>query len=194
MTTDPVKQSWQSSVTDPVVPPIDQLRAGAMQFYRKVRRRNLIEYLACVFVVVIFSAYAVVLPLAPVRAGAALVVIGTLFIAWQLHHRASAIPPERAGSSSILAFQRAQLVRQRDALASIFWWYLLPLIPGVLLMMFGPLIASGPAALQHSKASVWVTMALSVVIFGSVWWLNRRGARQLQKLIDDLDAMAQEPS
>ncbi len=194
MTTDPVKQSWQSSVTDPVMPPIDQLQAGAMQFYRKIRRRNRIEYIACVFVVIVFGAYAIFLPLAMVRLGAALVVIGTLFVAWQLHYRASAIPPERAGSSSILAFQRAQFVRQRDALASIFWWYMLPLIPGVLLMLFGRLVASGPAALPHSGAPILVTSALCIVIFGGVWWLNRRAARRLQKLIDDLDAVAEKSS
>jgi len=184
------QQSWQSSVTTPSLPSLEQVRAGADTFHRKIRRRNRIEYIAAVVVVIAFTAYVFFLPNPVARVGAALVVIGTLYLVWQLHRRASAVAtPEQAGLSSILAHQRAQLVRQRDALASIFWWYLLPLLPGMTLMISAPIIMADPVTLHRPPVAGWFTLALCIVVFVGIWWLNQRVARKLQKAIDDLDAL-----
>lgn len=184
-TNDPVKQSWQSSVTEPSLPSLDAVHQAAGQFFRKVRRRNRIEYAACVVIVIVFTGYTLFLPNPFVRLGAALVVLGTLIVAWQLHRRASPIPLEQAGTMPILAFQRAQLVRQRDALASVFWWYLLPFLPGFVLMMAGPRIG----AMRPLHWPEWVSIVVTILIFGGTWQLNRWGARRLQKWIDTIDAL-----
>lgn len=187
---DPVKEAWQASVTEPSLPPIETIRDGADLFYRKVRRRNRIELAACVVVVLCFTFYVFWLPLLTARIGAALVVAGTLFAGWQLHRRAPAVaPPEEAGASSILIHTRAQLVRQRDALSSIFSWYMLPLLPGLLVMIFAPLIEGRPSMPGQDPRGAWVAFAVSAFTFGLIWWLNRVGARKLQKAIDDIDAL-----
>lgn len=187
---DPIKKAWQASVTAPALPPIDAIRSGADLLYRKVRRRNRIEFAACVVVVLCFGFYVFWLPLLTARIGAALVVVGTLFAGWQLHRRAPAVaPPGEAGASSILVHTRAQLVRQRDALSSIFSWYMLPFLPGLLVMMFAPAIEQGPRVLRQIPWNGWAGMAVTVVVFGFIWWLNRLGARKLQKRIDDIDAL-----
>ena len=38
---------------------------------------------------------------------------------------------------SCLEFHRSELVRQRDLLRSVWWWYLLPFVPGMLLIPVG---------------------------------------------------------
>lgn len=187
---DPIKQAWQDSVTEASLPPIETIRAGADLFYRKVRRRNLIEYAACAVCVVCFSYYVFWLPLVTARIGAALIVIGTLFAAWQLHRRAPAVaPPEAAGDTSILAHTRAQLVRQRDALASIFSWYMLPFAPGLLVMAFAPIIEGRPMFPGQDARGPWIATAVTAALFGFLWWLNRVGARKLQRRIEEIDAL-----
>ena len=187
---DPVKQAWQASAAAPALPDLAAVRSGANLFYRRIRLRNAIEYAACVLVVICFSAYVLFLPLLAMRIGAAMVVLGTLVVAWQLHRLASAAPPpDRAAAEPILVHQRAELARQRDALAGIFTWYLLPLIPGMLVMMIGPGLAHGVSGLLHAPRAMWIALTLAAATFTGVWLLNRRGAAQLGKLIDEIDAL-----
>jgi hypothetical protein len=188
--TDSIQQAWQSSAADPQLPALADLRAGADRFHRVVRRRNLIEYAACVLVVVFFSLGAFRMHPLAAQIGAALIVIGTCVVAWQLHRRASAIaPPAADAARTILQHQRAQLARQRDALAQVGLWYLAPLVPGMLLILFAPIFHHGPAALLHMPAGAAFAIGVNFLVFGGVWWLNRHAARRLQKMIDELDAL-----
>ncbi len=180
---DAVKQAWQASIPNPVLPDPATLRAGADRLYRGVRIRNCIEYIASLCVVLLFGALAVAFPLRGARIGAAMIVIGVLVVAWQLHRRASAVPPPLDGAQSVLAYQRAQLARQRDALASIFTWYLLPVLPGVLVMVGAILLVVG------INGRVLLRLAPTPLIFGIIWWANHWGARRLQQRIDEIDAL-----
>jgi hydrogenase-4 membrane subunit HyfE len=187
---DSLRHAWQSSGADAALPALAEVRAGADRFYRVIRRRNRIEYGACVLVVLFFglAVFKVSNPFA--AAGAALIVLGTLLVAWQLHSRASAeAPPAADAGVPILAHQRAQLVRQRDALARIALWYLGPLVPGLALFLLAPVLRHGLGALNTGLA---IALAVNVLMLGGVWWLNRLAARQLQRAIDDLDALAGE--
>lgn len=185
-----VKQAWKASAADSALPDLETVRAGAERFYRRIRLRNAIEYAASVVVVVCFSAYALFLPSLAARIGAAMVVLGAFVVVWQLHRRASAAPPpERAAAQPILVHQRAELARQRDALADIFTWYLLPFLPGLLVLTLGPTLEQGALGLFNMPPSVWIRLFLSVAVFTSIWLLNQHGARRLQKQIDDIDAL-----
>jgi hypothetical protein len=187
---DLLKQAWKASADDHALPDLETVRAGADQFYRRIRLRNAIEYAASVVVVICFSAYALFLPSPAARIGAAMVVLATLMVVWQLHRRVSAAPPpERAAAQPILVHQRAQLARQRDALVGIFTWYLLPFIPGLLVMTLGPTLEHGAVGLLHMPRLVWIRLILSVAVITGIWLLNQRGARLLQKKIDDIDAL-----
>jgi hypothetical protein len=187
---DLVRQAWQASAANPALPDLAAVRTGADRFYRRIRRRNATEYIASAFIVLCFSAYVLFLPSLAMRIGSALVVLGTFLVVWQLHRLASAeLPPERAAAEPILSYLRAQLARQRDALASVFTWYLLPLIPGLLVMMLGPALDHGVAGLRHMPGASWFGLTLSAVVFIGVWWLNQRAARRLQKQIDHIDSL-----
>lgn len=188
MTEDPAKQAWQASVEIAGGPPLEEVRKGAAKFYRYVKWRNLVEYAACVVVVIAFGSYVFILPQPLQKIGSALVILATFYVAWQLHRRASAEPPENAGTMPILAFARAQMVRQRNALRSIFWWYMLPFLPGLALVMLG----GGQDATLAAKTPLWgrwLTLALTIGVFAGIWWLNQVAARRLQRHIDEIDVL-----
>lgn len=192
MTADPLKQAWQASAQDAALPALPDIRAGADRFHRVIRRRNLIEYAASVLVVGFFGFGAasglIKDPIA--QTGAWLIVLGTLFVVWQLHRRGSAIaPPEAEAARPILVHQRAQLVRQRDALASVGLWYLAPFVPGLMLVMLAPAFRHGIGAIH---AGAWIAVGVNIAMFAGIWWLNRHGARRLQKAIDEIDALTGE--
>jgi hypothetical protein len=185
-----IRQAWQASAADPQLPGDEALRGAAEIFYRKLRRRNAIEYAAAVLVLIIFSAYALFLPSPAARIGAVLVVLGTLVMLWQLNRRASALPtPDRQAERPILHHQRDQLARQRDALASVFTWYLLPFIPGMAVMIFSGPLDHGIGALTRLGSAEWIALAFCTGVFTGVWWLNRRMARKIQKQLDEIEAL-----
>jgi hypothetical protein len=187
VTLDP-KHAWQNSVPVAEAPKLAEVRAGADKFYRKVRRRNLIEYAACAFVVVAFSSYVFTLPHILQKIGSAWIVLAAFYVAWQLHRRGSAISPAAAGQMPIYDFLRAQLVRQRDALRSVFWWYILPFLPGLAMMLVGAGLAH-PASVGPPIWVRWLSLAVMIGVFAGIWWLNQRVARKLQRHIDEIDAL-----
>jgi len=92
----------------------------ANKFQTKIWRRNAREYVAASVVVLFFAWRMIGAGDALVRTGMALIIAGTFYVCWQLHVRGgSRSVPADAGLSSGIAFQRAQLVRQRDTLANV---------------------------------------------------------------------------
>ena len=185
-----VKQAWQASVSDAPLPTLDALRTGADHFYRLVRRRNRIEYAAAVLVILCFTAYTFLLPSPVARIGAALVVLGTLVMVWQLHQRATpTAPPAAEAALPLIVHQRTQLVRQRDALARVGRWYLLPFVPGLALMVLAPAVENGLLSMRRFSPADLVSVVVLALVFLGIWLLNRRAARRLQKAIDEIDAL-----
>jgi len=189
MTDDPAKQAWQASVEIAGAPPLDEVREKADKFYRIIRRRNLIEYVACAVVIVVFTAKIFTWPHLLHKLAGAMIVAAAIYAPWQLHRRASAVPPEMAGTMPIYDHFRAQLVRQRDAVKGIFWWYILPFIPGLGLVLaangyYPEIEAAGPPIWVR-----WLALGGLCAIFVVVWWLNQHVARKLQKRIDEIDAL-----
>jgi len=188
MTDEDAKKAWQSSVAVGGALPPDLLRHTADKFYRRLRLRNAVEYVACVIVVVSFSIYTFTLEHVLQRIGSAMVVVATFYVGWQLHRRASAVDPARAGTMPIMEFVRAQFVRQRDALNSIFWWYLLPFIPGLMTMVMGSMALRIEEGMDGIVRGV-IGLAVMTAIFAGVWWMNLHWAGKLQKHIDAIDAL-----
>lgn len=187
---DTIRRAWQGSGNDGEPPALDKVRKDADRFYRVVRRRNRLEYLACALIVPIFGWGALVGSDPVYRAGCLLVVLGTLLVAWQLHRKAAAVaPPEAAAAQPILAHQRAQLARQRDALAGIWLWYLGPLAPGLLVLLFRKPLAQGPAALLSLGFGAWLSIAVGFGMFAFLGWVNHRESRRLDGQVKEIDML-----
>jgi hypothetical protein len=189
---------WRQDSGEPPRFTPEELRSRARNFERTIGRRNLAEYIAAALVIVVFGYYAWIFPTLLLRIGCFLIILGTVYMVYQLHRRASARPmPADLGLQSCVEFQRAELERQRSALRSVWSWYLLPFLPGMgvfLVGLFQFAIRTAEAAGRSFQAGIAIA-ALSLVagcvaiVFLVVWRLNRWAARKLQVQIDDLDAI-----
>jgi uncharacterized membrane protein YecN with MAPEG domain len=185
---DDLGEVWRRQKVEHTQMTIDEIRAKARKFQRKILFRNFREYAAIALVVVFFGAtMGKYTPL--MRAAAGLMIAGGLYVAYQLHRRGSA--KTLAGDlapASCLDFHRRELERQRDLVLNVWSWYLGPMIPGLAFMV----VAAGLANPGHLKR-VWLFVsAYSAVValaFYLVARLNRRAAHRLQRRIDELDAM-----
>ena len=184
---DPLKQAWQAEDAAAAPPPLDKVRRDADRLHRQIRRRNRREYIASAVIFPFFGWVAATADGTAERLGALLVVVGCAFVAWQLGRRAPAVPAPVEAGLPLIAHQRTQLVRQRDALRSVATWYLLPLMPGLLLLTLSPALEAAPPF----RPSAWTLGYLAFVfgLFAAIWWLNRAAAHALQQEIDALDRL-----
>jgi hypothetical protein len=117
-----------------------------------------------------------------VRVGAGMVIAGTIFVVWRLRTRgaASALPTD-LGLKNALEFHRAELVRQRDLLRSVWLWYLLPLVPGMFVAQIG-------RALAYPEKTTGIVIYCGVILATALGGheLNRRAAARIQERIDRL--------
>ena len=88
-------------------------------------------------------------------------------------------------TTSSLQFYRRQLERQRDLTASVWSWYLAPLVPGLLLFAVSSALGD-----PHPRKLIVLALfyGFSAGLFIFIWKLNARAARCLQRLIDELYA------
>lgn len=185
---DPLKSLWASSGAsfEPMTP--SELHNLAGKFRTKTLRRNAIEYMAAAIVIAVFGLYCFLIPLTLARLGSVMVILGTMYVVWSLHRRAgSEVLPDVNTAESMMAFHRRQLERQRDALNSIFRWYILPFLPGALVFIIGttPEFTSEPTVLPGIMAVLPRLGFMAVVCF-AVWWINKRAA---QKLGDEIKSL-----
>lgn len=177
---DDLKNLWRDQPTE--TPPMTLEQIHARGFQDRVQRRNRIEYVACAIVVVVFSAYVFILPGPVLKAASALCGLAAVYVAFQLHRRGSARP---APAADALAFHRAELVRQQEALRSAWAWYLAPFLPGFALFLTGLLQAQPEAPLAWK-----LTLPVMLLLYGSLWfWNNHRAIRRLEAQIAEIDAL-----
>ena len=192
-----IRGIWQSQPTEPPKIFPEDLQRKMHKFERRIFWRNIREYAAGAFVVAAFGFYEWKFPAPLMRIGSGLIIIATLYIMLQLHRRASFRPaPADLGLSTCLNFHRQSLERQRDALRSIWSWYLLPLVPGLAVFMLGAAVrqwTAHPAHRGHLVLSFSIQVGVDAVVFFGIWKLNQHGARKLQTQIDEIAAQSVGP-
>jgi hypothetical protein len=177
------RELWQGQPTAAPPPSLEEVRRRALAFERTIHRRNLREYVAAVLVVLFFGWHAATGDEVSLRLGSTLVVAGTLFVVAHLWRKGSpAAPPAAAALTPCLDFRRAELERQRDLLRSVWWWYLLPLVPGLVVLL-------GGHVLEHPESGrvVGLFAAFCALLFLAVGWLNHYAARDLDREIDAME-------
>ena len=186
-----VIELWQNQETEGVRMSVEQVRSEVMRFERRIGRRNLREYLAALFVILSFGYLFTRMTDVLLRVGFGLEIVGASYIIWHLLTKGS--PRAMAGDSgraSWIEFRRAELVRQRDLLRSVWRWYLGPLVPGLVVQM----VAQGrinPSFVRHPGTLVVMCVVLAAMFVG-IGWLNARAARKLQQQIDELEEQSQD--
>ncbi|MGA2272920.1 MAG: hypothetical protein ABSH00_05150 [Bryobacteraceae bacterium] len=183
--------AWQNQPVENITMSLEEIRRRAGKFQRRIWWRNAREYAAIVVVVIVFGLYMKWFPNPIMRAGSVITIAGALYVAYQLHRRASSeTGPAAAEFEQCLGFHRHALERQRDALENIWSWYLGPLIPGLVVFSAGMAIAA-PIPFRHRVLATAIMLAVIGVVFWLVAQMNRRAARKLQTKIDQLKALEQ---
>lgn len=163
----------------------------ARRLARTVRNRNLREYLAVLVVAPFFAVAAARSDGIVTALGHALVAVGAVFVALHLRARGGNLPPPAADAPTRerVAHYRAELSRQRDLLASVARWYILPFAPGMLLFLAGTgidLVKHGLPP-QHAALALGSTLLVMAATAAVVLLLNRRAARAMGREIEALD-------
>jgi hypothetical protein len=184
------RDSWRGESASASIPPIAELRERADRFRRKINRRNMLEYVAGGFVIVVIAIVAWLVPVSLLRIGAALLAGGVCIVLLQLNRRGTPLSPAvDGGKLSILEYQRRELVRQRDALSNVAVWYLLPLIPGIAVLMGMPFFDPNWPMGDETMFSMLIRPVFAIVVFVAVYWLNKYAAGKLQDEINEIDAL-----
>jgi hypothetical protein len=179
---DDAQALWQEQPRGEATMSLEEIRERARRMERRVARRNLREYVAAVVVVPTFGYALWVVPSGIARIGAALIIAATLFVVRELHVRgAAAALPAGLALQGALDFHRTQLTRQRDLLREVWSWYILPFVPGMLLMLIG----FGVAHPERIRFIVAYAVALAGLMIG-LHLLNRRAATGIQRRLDEL--------
>ena len=185
---DDLGEVWRTQNVEHTQMTINEIREKARKFQRKIYFRNLRDYVA-IAVVAAFFGYSMGKYPPLMRAGAGLCIAGMLYVAYQLHRRGSAKTlASDLAPASCLDFHRRELERQRDLLRVVWSWYLGPMIPGLVLLVAGAVLAN-PAHSTLAWAFGGVYSAAVALVFYLVAKLNRWAAQGLQRQIDELDAM-----
>ncbi|MFN7164613.1 MAG: hypothetical protein ACK4P2_07325 [Hyphomonas sp.] len=168
-----------------------QLRQRATRFQSKIRTRNRIEYAAAALVIGVFAWMVFLIPEPMVRAGAGLIILGTLYVCWKLHTLAGASDAGGLEHAASLAyFHRAELLRQRTALASVWQWYLAPFVPGMLVFIGAVAFTPELNAPLITRLTLFATTAAPIAaVFGLVAWLNARAVKALDAEIKALEGV-----
>jgi hypothetical protein len=117
-----------------------------------------------------------------------LLMIGAhLFVLWQVNRRIGARPPpEELAARTALNHYRAELERQRDALANAWLWYILPFMPAfvweVWIRVF--MVNNIP---PNANRNIILFIVLGAIFFWTAVWLAfSRAALKLQLQIERL--------
>lgn len=118
---DPLHDLWATDQGEKFTMSIAELTERSNQFRSTIHRRNLIEYIAAALVIGVFAWIAYLVPVWSIKIGAGMIALAAIYISWQLRRVASASAIESPGAT-LAQTHRRELVRQRDALKSVWRW------------------------------------------------------------------------
>lgn len=183
---DPIQTLWASQQIEGFTMSVEEIRRRASRLQTNVQRRNVGEYAVGGALIVVFTAAAFFAESTLGKIGCALTAAGVAVVMWRL-----AVVARAASAHDVLAaeswaiFYRSELVRQRDALASIWGWYLGPLVPGMVVYWLS--IALKPGADVSDGVIATAGLGATAIVFALVASANKRAAAVLQAEIDALD-------
>jgi uncharacterized membrane protein YjjB (DUF3815 family) len=180
------QQLWQSQPVEGIKMSADAIRQRAGKFESRILWRNGREYVGSLIAAVLFGYFSAKTHDVLFRIAYGLFIAGLGWVVIQLHRKGSAKRmPAALGSSTCLQFFRAELERQLDVVKNVWPWYLAPLVPGFVILTAAYMRALPfPAGLA---SAAWLDGIVALLFF-LVWKMNRRAARCLQRMIDELYA------
>lgn len=166
---------------------MEEIHRRAGKFERKIRWRNIREYVASLIAVALFVYFFTTSHDVLSRVTFGLFIAAMLWIVISLHWKGSAKKlPHGVDTSTGLRLYRTELERQREVVRGVWWWYLAPLVPGFVVYTIG-------YAIKFRHPAAWLGLALMDLIvagmFYVIWRMNMRAARCLDKMIGELNSV-----
>lgn len=185
--TDRIQALWTAEGSDaqPLTPKTARIRVQALD--RRARLVDIVEYLAAAAVIVIFAVYWSNAANDVIASGCALVILGTAAVVAGLWKRRSVSSTDTLGETQA-DYLRSQLVKRRDAIASVAGWYLAPSVPGLAVFAAGHWIDQ--ARWVGTASATVISLASMTVLalgFAAIRCLNRRAAAAYDKEIEALN-------
>jgi len=187
---DPLQKLWTQQTQEPFTMSLADVHLHAQRFQSRIRNRNMMEYVAAASVIAFFAWMIPTVPEPIVQVGAGLIVLGALYVCWKLYQlgRAATRSEMDAGAQSWAAFHRSELVRQREALRTVWSWYLAPFVPGMLVFLAGVSFTEANPAPLAARLTVFLAGAgLMAAVFAVIAWLNAQAVKKLDAEIAALD-------
>ncbi len=180
----PVQKLWQDQPVEGIKMSVEEIRRRAGKFERRIRRRNLREYVASLLAAGLFVYFFATSHDLLQRVTFVLFFAAMLWIVVALHRKGSAkTMPDGVDTLTGLRFYRAELERQHEVVKGMWRWYLAPMVPGFVVYTIGH-------ALKVPHPAAWAGLALMDVIvagmFYFVWRMNMKAARCLERTIEEL--------
>jgi hypothetical protein len=182
MPNDELQTLWQQQEVPPMKIDIEQLRRRSTRLYSCVNARNLRETVAGGLAGALL-AWTTIGEHDPVRLSSSLLLIaGMIYVMFHLwrHGRAAALPAD-LGALDAVSFHRRELLHQRDLLSGVFWWYLAPFLPGLVL-----------SAVSGMHRSWIVPAALTVFVVAAFWFVMRINRGAVHRLDRELAELAKQ--
>lgn len=169
---------WKEQAVEGHVLSAHEIRDRLKRLDGRIRVRNRVEYIAGVLTFVVIAAFVIrqiahnIFDIGTL--GGILLLFGVLTVSWQLHRRTGPVVAIDGARPSVEVYC-SELRRQRDALASVWLWYVAPFVPGIVTIYAATILKTGTRA--------WpVIAAVGLAQIGFIAWvihMNRRAARVL---------------
>lgn len=180
-----VQNLWQSQPVEVTKMSVEELRNRAGKFERKIRFRNIREYVASLIAAGLLGYFYIGAHEVASRVTLALFIAAMLWIVIALHYTGSAkSTPLDQDTRTTQQFYRAELQRQLHVVKNVWWWYLAPMFPGCIAFTVSYVMKPRHPAMW---AGLVLMDGLFMVAFYTVWKLNVRAARCLERMIEQLN-------
>lgn len=145
---------------------------------KTIKKRDKIEIFVAVLMMLLFGCLLVVIPQVLAKIGAAILVVNCTLIIFKLIHARKVEIKQEAGSEIKynLMISLQQVRQQITLLNTMLWWYLLPLFIGVLCFYY---------AISQSFISKVIYTIVVTVLYGYIWYLNKKAVREQLKPLED---------
>ena len=187
--TDAIQTIWatEGAEAQPLTSSVMNSRARALN--RSILLRDAAEYVAAGVVITTFFSFAINAANWIIASGSVLVILGTLAVMIGLWRRRP-LSASSAVAEAHVTYLRAQLMRQRDAAASVSSWYLAPAMPGLMVLLAGYWVDQAPRVGTVAATIVAVlAVLLLTAVFALIWEMNNRAAHAYQQEIEVLDGV-----
>jgi hypothetical protein len=181
---DDPRNLWQNQEVEEMKLSVEELRAKAAKFQRRILRRNIREHVAALVVILFLARFLWETPDTVERIEYALLIAGAIYYMWHLWKWGSAkLMPADMGRADCTRYYRGELERQRDLLRGVWKWAIGPLVPGLALGCIYGIATASHADLWRRILGFTVSAAIIVI----VGWINLRAARRLDGRIAELN-------